>query len=75
MVEEESNDAGELITVIDKMDGFKRYTLVLPMELIFGALVVVLAYQGHTTEALSAVSGMLGTMIGYYFGTASVTKV
>ena len=62
------SDAGEAITLIDKMDGFKRYTLVIPIEFGFIALVLILAWKGQVTEALAAITGILGTMVGYYFG-------
>jgi hypothetical protein len=65
------DDAGKIMEWIDKLDGFKRYTLVLPIELTFLIVVSLMAYQGHVTEALAAVSAVLGSMVGYYFGAAS----
>mgnify|MGYP001214869782 CR=1 FL=1 len=62
------------IEQIDKLDGFKRYTLVVPMEIAFILACLILAYQGHTLEAIAAISGVFGTMIGYYFGK-NVTTV
>lgn len=60
------------IELIDKMDGFKRYTLVLPIELCFIMVVLIMVWQGMFQEALVAVSGVFGVMVGYYFGQQKI---
>jgi hypothetical protein len=57
---------------IDKMDGFKRFMLILPIEFAFILIAIILAYQGHIIEAATMVSGVFGIMVGYYFGKSSV---
>jgi hypothetical protein len=69
-----TSDPGQVMELIDKLDGFKRFMLVLPIELGFVALVLVLAYRGQVTEAIAAITGIFGTMVGYYFGTQSQAK-
>ena len=56
--------------MIDKLDGFKRYTLVLPIELCFVLVVLFMVYRGMYQESLVAISGIFGTMVGYYFGVS-----
>jgi uncharacterized membrane protein len=56
--------------LIDKLDGFKRYTLVVPIELCFIIVVLIMVYRGMYQEALVAVSGTFGIMVGYYFGVS-----
>jgi uncharacterized membrane protein len=56
--------------LIDKLDGFKRYTLVIPIELCFVLVVLFMVYRGMYQESLVAISGIFGTMIGYYFGVS-----
>ena len=60
------------IELIDKMDGFKRFMLVIPIELAFVGIVLIMAWQGKTIEALAAAAGIFGTMVGYYFGKSEV---
>ena len=67
--ESKTEDVANFITMLDKLEGFKRYTLVIPLEIAFIGVVFVMAYQGQVTEALAAVTGLLGGMIGYYFGS------
>jgi hypothetical protein len=64
-------DAGKLMEAIDKLDGFKRFTMVILMEIAFVAIVIALVMKGQVAEALAAVTGLLGTMVGYYFGKAA----
>ncbi len=64
----------EFVELVDRLDGFKRYTLVIPMEFCFIAIVIILAYQGKVAEALAASSGIFGNMIGYYYGVNSSQK-
>jgi hypothetical protein len=71
---DEVSDTGEMIGIIDKMDGFKRFMLVLPIEFAFIIMVLVLAWQGSIVEALAATTGLLGTMIGYYFGKSAAVE-
>jgi uncharacterized membrane protein len=60
----------EWMEMIDKLDGFKRYTLVVPIELCFILVVLIMVYRGMYQEALVAVSGTFGIMVGYYFGVS-----
>ena len=70
MVDEvvDGSERNEFISLIDKLDGFKRYTLVIPMELCFIFVVLIMVSQGKVTEALAAASGVFGVMVGYNFG-------
>lgn len=57
------------IELLDRLEGFKRFALVVPVELTFLIVVVIMAYRGDIQAALVAVTGILSGMIGYYFGT------
>ena len=39
-------DETKWMELIDKLDGFKRYTLVLPIELCFVLVVLFMVYRG-----------------------------
>lgn len=64
-----SYDPGKLIELVDKLDGFKRFVLVLPIEFAFVVAVLMLIQVGEVEKSLAAITALLGTMIGYYFGT------
>ena len=59
----------------DKLTEWKRWLLVLPIETAFVAVVILMAYQGKTLEALAACTGVLGPIVGYYFGTHKPPEV
>lgn len=58
-----------ILEALDTLENFKRFALVIPVEITFLIVVVAMAWQGQVTEALAAVTGVLGGMIGYYFGS------
>jgi hypothetical protein len=63
-------EASTLITTLDKVEGFKRFMLVIPMEVCFIVLGVILAYQGQTEKAIGIIGVPFGIMTGYFFGKA-----
>ena len=63
-------EANTLITTLDKVEGFKRFMLVIPMEVCFIVLGVILAYQGQTEKAIGIIGVPFGIMVGYFFGKA-----
>ena len=71
MVDEVENSHDKTLEVLDRLEGIKRFILVIPVELAFIYIVVKMAADGQTTEAVAAAGGMFGLMVGYYFGKAS----
>ena len=64
------DEANKFMEAIDKLDGFKRFALVIPMEACFVALGIILAYQGQTEKAIGIIGVPFGIMVGYFFGKA-----
>jgi hypothetical protein len=61
--------ATDIASTWDKLENWKRWLLVLPIEATVCLLVLGMAYQGQAKDALVIVMAVFSAMIGYYFGS------
>lgn len=81
-----TEEASGLMTTLDKLEGFKRYSLALVILgifgmaiALFGIVVLVLIWQGQYDAAVDGAKWMIallgttvGTIVGFYFGSNAI---